>query len=190
MTPPSSSISVNLLQGERVQLTAFAPRDLPTFARWYQDTAFSRRFDASPAMPKTEKQVAEYIEEQQKSPTAYPFAIRLLNTDDMIGYGELDGILWTQGTGWTSIAIGDPAFRGQGYGAEALRLLLNFGFAELNLRRVQLTVFSYNTPAIRLYEKLGFQREGVFREFLHRDGQTFDMLLYGLLRREFKDTIY
>jgi RimJ/RimL family protein N-acetyltransferase len=49
-----------------------------------------------------------------------------------------------------------------------------------------LTVFSYNDWAIRLYEKLGFQREGVFREFLQRDGQVYDMLLYGLLRREWE----
>ncbi|MBN1562408.1 MAG: GNAT family N-acetyltransferase [Anaerolineae bacterium] len=193
MTNPSHQTTNNtpatLLQGERVRLTACEPRDLPLLARWYQDTDFARRFDAAPAMPKTEKQVAEYIEDQQKSPTGYPFAIRLLDAEDMIGYCELDGILWNQGTGWLALAIGDPALRGQGYGTEALRLLLAFGFAELNLRRVQLTVFSYNVPAIRLYEKLGFQREGVFREFLHRDGRTFDMLLYGLLRREFKDTI-
>jgi RimJ/RimL family protein N-acetyltransferase len=67
-----------------------------------------------------------------------------------------------------------------------MRLLLQFAFGELNLRRVQLTVFSYNTAAIRLYEKLCFQREGTFREFLQRDGQLYDMYLYGLLRREWE----
>jgi RimJ/RimL family protein N-acetyltransferase len=45
-------------------------------------------------------------------------------------------------------------------------------------------VFSYNKRAIALYEKLGFQREGVYREFLQRDGKRFDMYLYGILRRE------
>jgi RimJ/RimL family protein N-acetyltransferase len=57
---------------------------------------------------------------------------------------------------------------------------------ELNLHRVQLTVFSYNERAIALYEKLGFQREGVYREFIQRDGRRYDMYLYGLLRREWK----
>ena len=163
-------------------------RDLPIFSQWNQDTAFLRRYEAAPAAPKTEKQLAAYIEEQQKSSTAYPFAIRLLDADDLIGYCELDGILWSQGTGWVSIGIGDPALRERGYGTEAMRLLLTLAFDELNLRRVQLTVFSYNAPAIRVYEKLGFQREGLFREFLYRDGRTFDMVLYGVLRREFKDT--
>ena len=67
-----------------------------------------------------------------------------------------------------------------------MRLALKFAFDELNLHRVQLTVFAYNDRAIALYEKLGFQREGTFREFLHRDGARYDMYLYGLLRREWE----
>ena len=73
---------------------------------------------------------------------------------------------------------------GRIYGAEALGLALQFAFQELNLHRVQLTVFSYNQRAIALYEKLGFQREGIFREHLERDGTRFDMYLYGILRPE------
>ncbi|MCZ7546462.1 MAG: GNAT family N-acetyltransferase [Anaerolineae bacterium] len=79
-----------------------------------------------------------------------------------------------------------PAQLGQGYGRAAIALALAFAFDELNLHRVQLTVFSYNTRAIALYEGLGFRREGVYREFLHRDGARHDMLLYGLLAREWR----
>jgi RimJ/RimL family protein N-acetyltransferase len=173
-----------LLSGTRVRLTAFTPDDVAALARWYQDTAFLRLYDAEVAHPKNEKQVADLIAERQKSATAYIFAVRPLDGNDLVGYAEIDGILWSQGTGWLSIGIGDLAHRGQGYGTEAMQLLLRFAFDELNLRRVQLTVFSYNDPALRLYERLGFRREGVFREFLLRDGQTHDMILYGLLRRE------
>jgi RimJ/RimL family protein N-acetyltransferase len=67
-----------------------------------------------------------------------------------------------------------------------MRLALDYAFSELNLHRVQLTVFAYNARAIALYEKLGFVREGVYREFLHRDGVRYDMYLYGLLRREWR----
>jgi RimJ/RimL family protein N-acetyltransferase len=176
----------NLFAGEHVRLTAIEPGDLPAMARWYRDSDFMRRLDADIAAPKTEKQVAEFFEEQQKSGTGFTFAIRPLDREDVIGFCDVDGILWSQQAAWLAIAIGDPAQRGQGYGAETMRLLLRFAFDELNLRRVQLTVFSYNDGAIRLYEKLGFQREGVFREFLQRDGQVYDMLLYGLLRREWE----
>jgi len=89
---------------------------------------------------------------------------------------------------WLAIGIGDHANWGQGYGREAIKLMLGFAFNELNLYRVQLSVFSYNQRALALYEKLGFQREGTFREFLHRDGQRYDMFLYGLLRREWEQS--
>jgi RimJ/RimL family protein N-acetyltransferase len=85
-----------------------------------------------------------------------------------------------------SIAIGDPANWGQGYGYEAAQLALAFAFDELNLHRVTTTVFSYNERSIALVEKLGFRTEGAFREFLHRDGRRHDMLLYGLLRPEWE----
>jgi RimJ/RimL family protein N-acetyltransferase len=176
----------NLFAGEHVRLTAIESGDLPAMARWYRDSDFMRRLDADIAAPKTEKQVAEFIEEQQKSAMAFAFAIRPIDREDVVGYCALEGILWSQRVTWLAIGIGEAAQRGQGYGEEAMRLLLRFAFDELNLRRVQLTVFSYNDWAIRLYEKLGFQREGVFREFLQRDGQVYDMLLYGLLRREWE----
>jgi RimJ/RimL family protein N-acetyltransferase len=63
---------------------------------------------------------------------------------------------------------------------------LRFAFHELNLFRVCLTVFSYNAAAIALYEQLGFTREGTYREHIERDGQRYDMVLYGLLRPEWE----
>jgi RimJ/RimL family protein N-acetyltransferase len=67
-----------------------------------------------------------------------------------------------------------------------MRLTTAYAFRELNLYRISLTVFSYNTRAIRLYEKLGFVHEGVSRSALYRDGQRHDMLLMGLLRPEWE----
>lgn len=67
-----------------------------------------------------------------------------------------------------------------------MELALDFAFYELNLNRVQLTVFDYNQSAISLYKKLGFQQEGSYREFIHRNGKRHDMLLFGLLKREWE----
>jgi RimJ/RimL family protein N-acetyltransferase len=173
-----------LLFGPNVRLTALGLHDLPLLVQWYQDAEFLRLLDAVPAAPRSEGALREWFEERQKGRDGFLFGVRLHEGDQLIGVVELDGILWNQQVSWLSIGIGDAGRRGQGYGAQALRLALDFAFRELNLHRVQLTVFSYNTAAIALYEKLGFQREGAFREFLHRDGQRHDMYLYGLLRRE------
>jgi RimJ/RimL family protein N-acetyltransferase len=61
---------------------------------------------------------------------------------------------------------------------------LDFGFNELNFYRIQLNVISYNDVAINLYESIGFKKEGIYRNFILRDGKRYDMYLYGMLREE------
>ncbi|MBL7064270.1 MAG: GNAT family N-acetyltransferase [Anaerolineae bacterium] len=70
--------------------------------------------------------------------------------DDLIGYVELDGIIWPHSVCGFSVAIGDRANWGKGYGYEAARLALAFAFDELNLHRVTATVFSNNERSIAL----------------------------------------
>ena len=176
-----------LLRGNRVRLTALTQSDLPTVVQWHQNPDFLRLFDALPAYPKTEEALTQWLEDMRKATDAFLFAVRTLDNDELIGYVELDGILWTHRVSGVSIAIGEVKYREKGYGYEVMQLVLQFAFDELNLHRIQLTVFSYNERAIALYEKLGFQREGVHREHLQRDGKRYDMYLYGLLRSEWED---
>jgi RimJ/RimL family protein N-acetyltransferase len=175
-----------LLRGSRIRLVALTPDDPPTIARWYEDAEFMRLYDARPAAPKSEAELARWLEEAQKAGNIFAFAIRSIDSDGLIGTLELDDVLWAHGVCGVGIAIGDRANWGQGYGYEAMRLALAFAFDELNLHRVQATVFCYNERSMALFEKLGFQREGVYREFLQRDGKRYDMILYGLLDREWR----
>jgi len=78
--------------------------------------------------------------------------------------------------------LGKRKKEGKGYGKETIKLLLNYGFNELNLYRIQLNVLEFNIHAIHLYERFGFKKEGAFREFVLRDGNRYDLLLYGLLK--------
>jgi len=173
-----------LLRGKGVRLTAVTKDDLPTMAAWWADAAFLRLFDSMPAFPESVAQLSKRLEDSEQGKRNFMFGIRPLNDNKLLGLVELDGIIWQHGTSSLSIAIGEKGERGKGYGTEAMALILDFAFRELNLHRVFLTVFSYNTAAIALYEKLGFYREGAHREHLQRDGQRYDMLLYGILRQE------
>jgi len=179
-------LNSNLLHGKRVRLTAVTKEDLGTMAHWWSDAGFLRLYDAVPAYPRSERQLEKRVEEGQKGETSFLFGIRILSSDSLIGLLELDGVAWSHQTTFFSLAIGDAANRGRGFGREAAMLGLKFAFHELNLHRVCLTVFSYNKAAITLYEDLGFTREGTFREHLQRDGQRHDMLLYGMLRHEWQ----
>jgi RimJ/RimL family protein N-acetyltransferase len=172
--------------GEKIRLTALRTDDIPVVVRWYHDSDFMRNFDGNPAFPRTEESWKKWFEENTSAKNQYFFAIRPLDSEDLLGWVFLDDISMSHRNGWIALAFGDESNRGKGYGYEAMQLLLQFVFHELNLYRVQLTVFEYNTRAIRLYEKLGFVREGTFREHLQRDGRRHDMYLYGLLVHEWE----
>lgn len=175
-----------LLEGAHVRLTSLGPADAPIIARWQQDNDYLRHLDANAAFPRNESQIAEWMRDGQRGRENFLFGIRTVFNDDLIGFLELGEVMWTHRSTWLALGIGEREQRGKGYGYEAMTLALDFVFRELNLHRVQLTVFGYNEAAIRLYEKLGFTREGVYREFLERDGQRYDMYLYGILRREWE----
>lgn len=179
-------IAPNLLRGEKVRLTAATAADLPAITRWWDDTHFLRLFNSAPATPRNEDQLARRFDFSHTSSDTYLFAIRPLAEDTIIGLLEFDGVDWSNRTTFVSVGIGEAEFRGRGYGYDTMRVALRFAFHELNLHRVCLTVFSYNERAIALYERLGFVREGSFREHVERDGCRYDMLLFGLLRVEWE----
>jgi RimJ/RimL family protein N-acetyltransferase len=174
-----------LLKGNTVRLTIIRETDLPVLSRWYENEEFLRLLDAIPAMPQAERHFKKWLD-NDPGKNEFLFMIRTADSDELVGFAKLDGILWNHRNAWITLAIGDRKHWGKGYGKESLQLLLGYAFRELNLHRLQLTVFSYNTRAIRLYESLGFQKEGTYRKFLLRDGQAFDMHLYGLLREEWE----
>src|SRR5438045_4023649 len=143
LVPRPSSLITDHLRGTRVRLTALSEADVPTIAGWQTDGAFLRLFDAVPAAPRNVAQLTTWLTGSQQRTDGFLFAIRPVNAEDLLGYIELDGILWSSGSAFFSIAIGDPAQRGQGFGSEAVELVMRFAFDELNMHRLQLTVFSY-----------------------------------------------
>jgi RimJ/RimL family protein N-acetyltransferase len=173
----------SLFHGELIRLTAIRSEDTYTFSRWYEDSTFGRLFDGATAFPHGSNRARQMLEEGNRA-TSFTFAMRTHYNDDMIGVIFLDDIRWNNRNGWIGLAIGEAANRGKGYGREAMRLVMRYAFHELNLHRLQLTVFSYNLHAIHLYDSLGFVREGTHREAILRDGAAHDMHHYGILARE------
>lgn len=176
----------DLLKGENLYLTSFKEEDLSIFESWYNNIAFLRSYDMVAAFPVSQIELKDMLKDIRQAHDRYIFAVRSKVDNRLIGVTGFENILWNNGTAVIYIGIGDTLSRGKGFGSEALALTMEFGFEELNLHRIQLNVLSYNEPAIRLYEKLGFKREGTYREFIHRDSKRYDMYLYGILRSEWK----
>lgn len=82
------------------------------------------------------------------------------------------------------IAIGDPNYRGRGFAHAASHALLEIAFRDLRLHRVGLRVFADNPPALRLYERLGFHREGLLRDMIWNQNRFRDVVVMSLLESE------
>lgn len=73
---------------------------------------------------------------------------------------------------------------GRGYMHEALSALVDYAFSELDLNRIEADTDARNERSARLFDRLGFSKEGLFRERCIVDGEISDSAMYGLLRRE------
>ncbi len=170
----------SLFRGTLVRLAAALPEDQAIVARWSQNDEYLRLADddpARPAAPSTESPMPP-------SHDSFGFSLRTLVDDVLIGQAGLFNIKWTNRTVMLGIVIGEPDYWGKGYGGDAMNLLVSYAFRELNLYRVGLEVISYNTRAVRCYEKAGFVQEGTRRSMILRDGQRYDSLLYSILYEE------
>lgn len=88
-----------------------------------------------------------------------------------------------------SIMIGD-SWQGNGFGKEAIHLIVDFIFNYLPSNKIKLQVFSFNEKAIHLYKKCGFKHEGTLREELFRFGKFQNIENFSLLRSEWKSEFY
>ncbi|HSD83117.1 MAG TPA: GNAT family protein [Anaerolineae bacterium] len=176
----------HLLCGQLVRLSAINPEtDAEVFARWEVDSEYMRQLDSGPHQPHQAKKIKEGIEkEQQENSNTSAFAVRTLADDTLIGFVAFDEVNWHHGDTYVAIGIGDPSYRGHGYGTDAMRVMLRYGFTELNLWRVQLNTFSYNERALKSYLKAGFVLEGRQRGMLLRDGQRWDLVYMSVLRED------
>ncbi len=177
----------NLFYGDRIKLSAVREEDAETMFKWGEDAEYLRNVDTDLALPYTLKQM-----ESEGSPSSNEvyFRLRTLADDVLIGFvvpfTGLSGII---GSYQLAIGIGNTDYRGKGYGAEAVRLILRYAFYELNLNRVGLDVIEYNEQAIRTYEKAGFQLEGRVRSAVLRDGNSYDRIMMGMLYSEWNESV-
>jgi RimJ/RimL family protein N-acetyltransferase len=181
-----SEINPKFFQGKLVRLiTPIPEEDSILLSDWTRDSGFSRFAMGEPARYRYPVTIKKWFEETSQS--GYPFMVVTQVENKKIGEIEIDGINHLSGNGWLGIGIGERSYWGKGYGSEAIILILDFAFLWLNLHRVSLDVFEYNTRGVRAYEKLGFKLEGRKRGALLRDGQRWDLLYMGILKDEWID---
>ena len=174
--------------GEKVRLREYRKEDVPQALAYVNDPEVKRLLNPGIPSPLTLSDEEKWVAEQSASSQTYSFAIETLADGKYIGGCGVNSIDWKNSAVEVGIFIGDKSFWNQGYGTDAMRVLLRFIFEQMNINKVKLNVFSFNQRALRMYQKCGFKEEGRLRQELFRDGEYHDIILMGLLREEYQNT--
>ncbi len=142
--------------------------------------------------PNSEAQTRSFIQRalslQEEEPRSnFEFAVVLVEGDRLVGACGNRVSNPEAREGDIGYVFGQR-FWGQGYGTEAARRLLRFGFDELGLHRVYAICDPRNVGSIRVLEKIEMQREGHLREHMLVRGEWCESLVYAILEGEWKRT--
>ncbi len=117
------------------------------------------------------------------------FSICDIETNEIIGRSMLLAVDLVNRTARFGIAIGRKDFWNKGYGQEATKLTLDYGFNLLNLNNIMLGTFSFNERAINCYKKAGFKEIGRRREARILGNKKFDVVFMDILAEEFESVV-
>jgi len=168
-----------MIIGQSVILGPLLPADFPSLFRWADDVQAARLNEAyRPAVWKSQE---EFWFNAGRDASKVTFAIRRIDHPAIIGYVQIAAIDAVHRSALIGIRIGEESDRGRGFGRDALRIAVDYCWNHLNLSRLGLTVFATNERAIKLYESLGFDREGLLRDAVFIDGSWLDVVVMGRL---------
>jgi len=174
-----------LFESARVKLRKMTIDDTALYHTWRNDQEIMR--STSPSLdvysPQDTQDFVEHVILGSASSKSYILLEK--ESETPIGVLALVNIDYKNRNAECIIDIGEKEYWGQGYGSEGMKLLLGYSFNEMNMHRLSLRVFSFNDRAIRLYNSLGFQQEGLSKEALFREGKWHDIVQMGLLQRDY-----
>jgi len=168
-----------------LSLVPFVPGHFAEVASWFANEREAAQW-AGPAVryPLDTAQLQAMVDQSQARPPG-----RLCYTaergGDVIGHAQL-GLDWRNGSARLGRVAVSPRQRGQGLAAPMLSLVLARAFSMPQIERVELGVFTWNTPAVRTYQRLGFTREGVRRSSTRVGGERWDTAEMSILRHEWQ----
>jgi len=172
------------LVGDRIYLSPRSVEDAQIFTEWLNDFETTDYIGRSNLISTLEAE-KKYLEENINAEAT--FAIVTLEDDKMIGTVSLESINHVHRKATLGIFIGDKDYRNNGYGTEAIRLILEYGFKYLNLNNIKLDLMSFNKRALACYKKCGFKEYGRRRKAAFINGKYYDTISMDILAEEFKE---
>ena len=172
-----------MIDGKNVRLGPLKKEYIPHYVKWFNDPEMLQYLMM--IRPMTLENEEQWYENAIKNQNAVYFAILLIvdGKEHLIGNCAVK-IDWKNKLGHLGITIGEKDRWGKGYGSEAMQLLVNYCFQTLNMHKVELNVYDFNTRAIKSYTKLGFKEEGILRKSHYVNGKYVDLIAMGILKDE------
>ena len=175
----------NLFEGHLVRLRALEPGDAETLFRHHQDTEIARR-DARIQWPRSLAAIRQRLENPGDGQATDDIQLAIITLDNQL-VGGIDVQSTDRRNGTFSIGIGlaERSAWGKGYAKESMLLVLRTMFHERRYQKCNIGVYAFNTRALALYHRLGFQEEGRLRRNYFTNGEYHDEILLGMTREEF-----
>ncbi len=171
------------IEGDRIFLSPMCIEDAEFFTKWMNDFKVTDGVNGSNKLVTLESE-RNWIEENNKA-SNYIFSIVKKENNELIGncsFHEIDNIY---GNATIGILIGEEENRNKGYGSEAIKLLISYGFDYLNLNNIMLSVYSFNERAINCYKKVGFKEIGKRRCAMMKNNKRYDIIYMDIIRDEY-----
>jgi len=171
--------------GEKVRLREYRKEDVKQAQNYINDPEVKRLLHPGIPYLYTFEDEQRWYDNLSATKDVYSFAIETLEENNYIGGCGINNVDWKNRVAVVGIFIGDKNYWGKGYGTDAMKVLISFIFDQMNINKIKLHVFSFNTRAIKSYEKCGFKQEGILRQEIYRDGKYVDEIVMGLLKEEY-----
>ena len=172
-----------MMEGKKIRLVPLEERHLDDIMKGFNNPEM-RKFIGGfiPVTREAEREWIQSCQQQMKARKGFVFVIEDISDDRFIGSVSLNEINWLSKTSGVGIAIHSPQDWEKGYGTEAMQLLIDFAWKHLNMRRLDLSVYTFNERAKHVYEKLGFKVWGTAHSKYFVDGEYKDIHYMELFR--------
>ena len=172
--------------GDRIYLSPKSTfdEDIEKYTKWMNDFEVTDYIGGSSRVVTLDGE-NEWLRQIAKKRDDIHFDIVTLDNDKLIGTISLDSFDYVARNAVLRIFIGDSEYRSHGYGMEAIKLMLEYGFRYLNLHSIRLEVLDVNERAHKCYLKCGFKDAGRDRERVFLNGKYYDMFHMDIIDNEF-----
>lgn len=173
-----------MFKGENIFIRLLEREDLPYRVEWLNNNKISSgiTIDGPVSLAKTQAWFQKVLLDDNKR----HFIIIDNKTKEPIGIIGLVDIDFRNRKSELYIAIGNKTYWGRNLGSEALQIILEYSFNDLDLNKVYLYTHMGNVRAQKFYDKNGFVKEGILRQHKYHKGKLEDYVVFSILKSEWK----